>query len=193
MAAATSTFISFTSRLTFPSHPWEGHRQGGNHAEAPQGLSLRESGTRVSRSGGGVEADPGQVGQPGDPLGTHHRRKGAKHARQTPGRHHRHTVDDDLARGTWAPWTAMAPPPRRGRPGPGRPGPPGRPPRAGGGRADSGHATAAQTHRAPAGPDSHQARGRHPDPSVAPGTSSACFPDRRPRIQTHLIQMNPAD
>jgi hypothetical protein len=49
MAAATSTFISFTSGLTFPSHPWEGHRQGGNHAEAPQGLTLRESCTRVSR------------------------------------------------------------------------------------------------------------------------------------------------
>jgi hypothetical protein len=48
MAAATSTFISFTSRLTFQPRPWKGHRQGGNHAEAPQGLTLRESCTRVS-------------------------------------------------------------------------------------------------------------------------------------------------
>jgi hypothetical protein len=99
MAAATSTFISFTSGLTFPSHPWEGHKQGGNHAEAPQGLTLRESWTRVSRLGDGVEADPGLVGKPGDPLGTHHRRKGVKHAPQTPGRHHRHIVHDDLAPG----------------------------------------------------------------------------------------------
>ena len=70
MAAGTSTFISFTSGLTFPSHPWEGHRQGGNHAEAPQGLTLRESCTRVSKVRRRRGSGPGQVGKPGDPLGT---------------------------------------------------------------------------------------------------------------------------
>jgi hypothetical protein len=46
-----------------------------------------------------VEADPGLVGQVGDPLGPEHRRELAKHAWQTPGRHHRDTLPDDLAPG----------------------------------------------------------------------------------------------
>jgi hypothetical protein len=49
--------------------------------------------------GGGVEANPGPVSQAGDPLGPQHRRKGAKHARETPGWHNRHPVDDGLAPG----------------------------------------------------------------------------------------------
>jgi hypothetical protein len=44
-----------------------------------------------------VEADPGLVGQDGDPLGPQHRRELAEHAWQAPGRHHRHTLDDNLA------------------------------------------------------------------------------------------------
>jgi hypothetical protein len=35
--------------------------------------------------------------------------------------------------------------------------------------------------------------GSPPRPKRRPGASSAGFPDRRPRTQTHLIQMNPAD
>jgi hypothetical protein len=76
-------------------------------------------------SSGGVEADPGLVGQDGDPLGSQHRRELAEHAWQAPGRHHRHTLDDNLAPGhlgtmdghnrhhhhvgagrTWAAWSA---------------------------------------------------------------------------------------
>jgi hypothetical protein len=49
--------------------------------------------------GGGVEADPGLVGQIGDPLGPQHRWEGAKHAWQAPGRHDRDTVHHDLAPG----------------------------------------------------------------------------------------------
>jgi hypothetical protein len=44
-----------------------------------------------------VKADPGLVGQGGDPLGRQHHRELAKHAWQTPGRHHRHTAHDHLA------------------------------------------------------------------------------------------------
>jgi len=51
------------------------------------------------RSSGGAEADPGLVGQDGNPLGPEHRRELAKHAWQTPGRHHRHSVGDHLAPG----------------------------------------------------------------------------------------------
>jgi hypothetical protein len=54
---------------------------------------------RARRLGGGVEADPGLVGQVGDSLGPQHRREGAKHAWQAPGRHDRHPVRDDLAPG----------------------------------------------------------------------------------------------
>jgi len=50
-------------------------------------------------SSGGVEADPGLVGQDGDPLGSQHRRELAQHAWQLPGRHNRHTPDDHLAPG----------------------------------------------------------------------------------------------
>jgi hypothetical protein len=46
-----------------------------------------------------VEADPGLAGQDGDPLGSQHCRELAKHAWQAPGRHHRHTLHDDLAPG----------------------------------------------------------------------------------------------
>jgi hypothetical protein len=53
-----------------------------------------------------MEADPGMVGQDGDPLGSQHRWELAKHAWQAPGRYYRHTLDDHLAQGTWAPWTA---------------------------------------------------------------------------------------
>ena len=103
MAAATSTFISYTSGLTFPSHLWGGHRQGGNHAEAPQGRTSRKSWTHGSRLGGGVEADPGQVGQPGDPLGT----TTAGRARSMIGRPRAATTGTPfmttLPQGTWAP------------------------------------------------------------------------------------------
>jgi hypothetical protein len=54
---------------------------------------------------GSSACGPGRV-QPGDPLGLQHRREGAKHAWQAPGRHHRHSVADHLAPGTWAPCTA---------------------------------------------------------------------------------------
>ena len=46
-----------------------------------------------------MEAHPGLVGQGGDSLGPQHRRELAKHARQTPGRHDRYTVHEDLAPG----------------------------------------------------------------------------------------------
>jgi hypothetical protein len=45
-------------------------------------------------SRGSVEADPGLVGEDGDPLGPQHRWELAQHAWQAPGRHHRHPVDD---------------------------------------------------------------------------------------------------
>jgi hypothetical protein len=52
-------------------------------------------------SGGRVEADPGLVGQGGDPPGPQHRREGAQHAWQAPCVHHWHTLwhtlNDDLA------------------------------------------------------------------------------------------------
>ena len=44
-----------------------------------------------------MEADPGLVGQPGDPLRPQHDRELTKQAGQTPGRHHRYPVHDDLA------------------------------------------------------------------------------------------------
>jgi hypothetical protein len=50
-------------------------------------------------SSGGVEADPGLVGQAGHPLGPQHRRELAQHAWQPPGRHDRHPVGDHLAPG----------------------------------------------------------------------------------------------
>jgi hypothetical protein len=72
-----------------------------------------------------VEADPGLVGQVGDPLEPQHRWELAKHAWQAPGRHDRHSVGDHLAPGdlgamdghdryhatpgsgrTWAAWSA---------------------------------------------------------------------------------------
>jgi hypothetical protein len=46
-----------------------------------------------------VEADPGLVGQPGDPLGSQHRREAAQQAWQAPGRQDRHPVGDHLAPG----------------------------------------------------------------------------------------------
>jgi hypothetical protein len=51
------------------------------------------------RLGGGVEADPGLGGQGGDPFGPQHRREGAEHARQAPGRYHWDTLHDHLAPG----------------------------------------------------------------------------------------------
>ena len=72
-----------------------------------------------------MEADPGLVGQPGNPLGPQHDREPTKHAGQAPGRHHPDPVRDDLAPGdldamdghdghhghagvgrTWAAWSA---------------------------------------------------------------------------------------
>jgi hypothetical protein len=49
--------------------------------------------------GSSVEADPGLVGQVGDPLGTQHRRELAQHAWQALGRHHGHAMCDHLAPG----------------------------------------------------------------------------------------------
>ena len=49
------------------------------------------------RLGRSVEADPGLVGQGGDPLGPQHRREGTKHVWQPLGRHHRHALGDHLA------------------------------------------------------------------------------------------------
>ena len=46
-----------------------------------------------------MEADPGLVGQAGDPLGPEHCRQAAQHAWQAPGRHHWHALSDDLAPG----------------------------------------------------------------------------------------------
>jgi hypothetical protein len=50
-------------------------------------------------SSGGVEANPGLIGQASESLGPQHGREGAQHAWQPPGRHHRHTVHDHLAPG----------------------------------------------------------------------------------------------
>jgi hypothetical protein len=58
-------------------------------------------------SSGSAEVKSGLVGQVGYPFGSQHRREGAKHAWQPQGRQNRHTVYDDLAQGTSAPWTAM--------------------------------------------------------------------------------------
>jgi hypothetical protein len=46
-----------------------------------------------------MKAEPGLIGQAGDPLGPQYRRELAQHAWQAPGRHHRHTIHDDLAPG----------------------------------------------------------------------------------------------
>jgi hypothetical protein len=46
-----------------------------------------------------VEADPGLIGQVGDPLGPQHRRELAKHAWQPLGWHHRYPLGDHLALG----------------------------------------------------------------------------------------------
>jgi hypothetical protein len=51
------------------------------------------------RLGGGAEANPGPVGQVGDPLGPQHHRESAQHAWQAPGWHDRYPVNDDLAPG----------------------------------------------------------------------------------------------
>jgi len=72
-------------------------RSGRRHTPRPD-RALLGSRPRVGL-GGGVEANPGPVSQAGDPLGPQHRRKGAKHARQTPGCHNRHPVDDGLTPG----------------------------------------------------------------------------------------------
>lgn len=53
-----------------------------------------------------MEADPSLVGQPGDSLGSEHRREGEKQAWQAPGGHDRNAVGTTLPKGTWAPWTA---------------------------------------------------------------------------------------
>jgi hypothetical protein len=60
-------------------------------------ISMPAAGVLVVRGrglGGGVEANPGPVGQVGDPLGRQHGREGAKHAWQPPGRHDGHAVGD---------------------------------------------------------------------------------------------------
>ena len=48
-----------------------------------------------------MKANPSLVGQDGDPLGSSHRREGAKHAGQPSGRHDGHALSHDLAPGTW--------------------------------------------------------------------------------------------
>ena len=50
-------------------------------------------------SSGSAEANSGLTGNRGDPFGPQYRRELAKHAWQTPGRHHRYAVHDDLAPG----------------------------------------------------------------------------------------------
>ena len=50
-------------------------------------------------SPGGVEADPGLVGQACNPLGPQHPGELTEHAWQAPGRHHRHALRDHLASG----------------------------------------------------------------------------------------------
>jgi hypothetical protein len=58
------------------------------------------------RLGGGVEANPGLIGQVDDSLGPEYRRELAKHA----GRRWAGTIGipfmTTLPQGTWAPWTA---------------------------------------------------------------------------------------
>jgi hypothetical protein len=51
------------------------------------------------RLASGLEADPGLVGQPGNPLGRQHDRELTKHAGQAPGHHHPYPVHDNLAPG----------------------------------------------------------------------------------------------
>jgi hypothetical protein len=142
-----------------------------------------------------VEADPGLVGQGGNPPGRQHRWEGPEHAWQPPGRHHRHTVHDDLAPGdlgamdshNWhhhhhvgvgqdlAAWSASQSTARRV--GDGRIAAMPQPPRP------------IELQPAPTVSSKHGVAART---DASPGVSSACFPDRRLRIQTHLIQMNPA-
>ena len=55
---------------------------------------------------GGAEANPGPVGQDGDPLGPQHHRESAQHAWQPAGRHDRTPSMTTLPQGTWGPWTA---------------------------------------------------------------------------------------
>jgi hypothetical protein len=50
-------------------------------------------------SGGGVESDPGLVGQLGDPFGPQHGREGEEHAWQALGRHNRDSIHEDLTPG----------------------------------------------------------------------------------------------
>jgi hypothetical protein len=51
------------------------------------------------RFGGGAKANPGLVGQGGDPFGPQHHREDAQHAWQAPGRHDGHALGDHLAPG----------------------------------------------------------------------------------------------
>jgi hypothetical protein len=74
--------------------------------------------------------------------------------------------------------------PRQGRPRPGRPGPPRSPQHAAWGRADSGHATAAQTHRAGGDRDSAWSRSRTPHQARSPsGRYSPGCPGRPGRAR----------
>jgi hypothetical protein len=50
-----------------------------------------------------VKADPRLVGQVDHPIGPEYRRELAEHARQTPGWHDRHILDDHLAPGDLGP------------------------------------------------------------------------------------------
>jgi len=71
-----------------PQDTEPGHQQQGDSRPA-----------RPEGSSGGVEANPGLIGQGGDPFGPEHGRQLAKQAGQAPSRHDRHSVDDDLAPG----------------------------------------------------------------------------------------------
>ena len=51
---------------------------------------LLSRGVMCRLSSGSPEADPGLVGQGGDPFGPQHPREDAKHVWQTPGRHNGH-------------------------------------------------------------------------------------------------------
>jgi hypothetical protein len=65
----------------------------------PYAANVSKEAAHAWELGGGVEANPGPVGQVGDPFGPQHPREGAKHAWQTPGRHDGHALGDHLAPG----------------------------------------------------------------------------------------------
>ena len=127
------------------------------------------------RSSGSVEADPGPVGQVGDPFRSQHRREGAEHACQAPARHDCHPADHHLAPGTWrhGPPQPAPPPPRRGQSGLGRPGRPRTTLRVVRRRGVAA-VPAARTGRAGGGPDTAWSRPRTPHQARSP--DDRCWP-----------------